>query len=93
MLRVASQYPELSLADALERTGAAGYISYLPRPNAERLPLVQGDADTFGDIIGLLGEYEGMSRKSQVHRVRSADQVSKVFSIDRKASPRTWAPS
>ncbi|OAQ78492.1 C6 finger domain-containingprotein [Purpureocillium lilacinum] len=36
--------------------GAAGYINYLPKPNAERLPLVQGDADTFGDIIGLIGD-------------------------------------
>ncbi|KAF5631340.1 uncharacterized protein FTJAE_7902 [Fusarium tjaetaba] len=38
--------------------GVPGYIHYLPRSNASHLSLVQGDADTFADIIGLIGEYE-----------------------------------
>lgn len=37
----------------------APYINYVPRANAERLNLIQGDTDTFADIIGLIGEYEG----------------------------------
>ncbi|KAJ3475660.1 hypothetical protein NLG97_g9383 [Lecanicillium saksenae] len=37
-----------------------GYINFLPRPNAERLALIQGDGDTFGDILNLLADYEGM---------------------------------
>lgn len=40
--------------------GDAGFINYLPRTNAEPLDLLQGDTDTFGDIVGLIGEYEGM---------------------------------
>ncbi|KAF5233129.1 hypothetical protein FANTH_12659 [Fusarium anthophilum] len=40
--------------------GVPGYIHYLPRSNASHLSLVQGDADTFADIIGLIGEYENV---------------------------------
>ncbi|KAJ4147412.1 hypothetical protein LMH87_001933 [Akanthomyces muscarius] len=38
----------------------AGYINFLPRPNAERLALIQGDGDTFADILTLLADYEGV---------------------------------
>ncbi|SCN79818.1 uncharacterized protein FFB20_06002 [Fusarium fujikuroi] len=40
--------------------GVPGYIHYRPRSNASHLSLVQGDADTFADIIGLIGEYENV---------------------------------
>lgn len=40
--------------------GVPGYIHYLPRSSASHLSLVQGDADTFADIIGLIGEYENV---------------------------------
>ncbi|KAF4943792.1 hypothetical protein FGADI_13168 [Fusarium gaditjirri] len=40
--------------------GVPGYIHYLPRSNASHLSLVQGDAETFADIIGLIGEYENV---------------------------------
>ncbi|KAG7430642.1 hypothetical protein Forpi1262_v008551 [Fusarium oxysporum f. sp. raphani] len=40
--------------------GVPGHIHYLPRSNASHLSLVQGDADTFADIIGLIGEYENV---------------------------------
>ncbi|KAF4342536.1 hypothetical protein FBEOM_3512 [Fusarium beomiforme] len=40
--------------------GVPGYIHYLPRSNLSHLSLVQGDADTFADIIGLIGEYESV---------------------------------
>lgn len=38
--------------------GAPGYIHYLPRSTASHLNLIQGDSDTFADIIGLVAEYE-----------------------------------
>ncbi|KAF7546647.1 hypothetical protein G7Z17_g8286 [Cylindrodendrum hubeiense] len=38
--------------------GVPGYIHYLQRSNSSHLSLVQGDSDTFADIIGLIGEYE-----------------------------------
>ncbi|KAF5972488.1 hypothetical protein FCOIX_9326 [Fusarium coicis] len=40
--------------------GVPGFIHYLPRSNAPHLSLVQGDADTFADIVGLIGEYENV---------------------------------
>ncbi|KAF4969755.1 hypothetical protein FSARC_3098 [Fusarium sarcochroum] len=40
--------------------GAPGYIHYLSRSNASHLSLVQGDADTFGDIVGLISDYESV---------------------------------
>ncbi|KND92066.1 putative mitochondrial carrier [Tolypocladium ophioglossoides CBS 100239] len=56
--------------------GGAGYINYLPRTNAERLGLLHGDADTFADIIGLIGEYEGkLSPVPLLHDVHFADLV------------------
>lgn len=37
-----------------------GYINFLPRSNLDRLALIQGESDTFGDILGLIADYEGM---------------------------------
>ncbi|KAF4976760.1 hypothetical protein FZEAL_6617 [Fusarium zealandicum] len=45
-------------APASLQQGIPGYIHYLPRSNASHLSLVQGDSETFADIIGLIGEYE-----------------------------------
>ncbi|EFY85999.1 C6 finger domain protein, putative [Metarhizium acridum CQMa 102] len=36
------------------------YINYVPRANAERLSLIEGDHDTFSHIVSLIGEYEGV---------------------------------
>ncbi|KAM4061213.1 hypothetical protein HRG_009907 [Hirsutella rhossiliensis] len=41
--------------------GGAGFINYLPRTSAERLGLLQGDADTFSDIIGVLERHESLA--------------------------------
>ncbi|PHH71505.1 hypothetical protein CDD82_6481 [Ophiocordyceps australis] len=48
-------------------SGGAGFINYLPRASGdyERLALLQGDADTFADIIGLIGEYEGVLERHE----------------------------
>ena len=35
-------------------------INYLVRSRTERLRLIEGDVDTFGDVIGSLDDYEGM---------------------------------
>jgi hypothetical protein len=40
-------------------SGPSGTINYLLKPNAERLPLIAGDGDTFTDILELMTEYEG----------------------------------
>lgn len=38
---------------------STGHINYLSKSNNDRLGLLQGDGDTFTDIINLLGDYEG----------------------------------
>lgn len=38
--------------------GASGFINYLPSSSGSPLGLIHGDVDTFGEIIGLIGEYE-----------------------------------
>ncbi|KJZ71305.1 hypothetical protein HIM_09315 [Hirsutella minnesotensis 3608] len=43
---------------ATNHQGGAGYINYLPRADSKRLGLLQGDADTFADIVGLIGVLE-----------------------------------
>lgn len=48
-------------SDADSMLGAVGYIDYLPR-SAERLPLLYGDAESFSDLLSLLGDYEGRPR-------------------------------
>ncbi|KAH6887924.1 hypothetical protein B0T10DRAFT_529718 [Thelonectria olida] len=35
-------------------------VHYLPRSRCSQLRLIQGDDDTFSDIIGLIGEYESV---------------------------------
>jgi hypothetical protein len=40
--------------------GPSGTINYLLRPDAERLPLIAGDNDTFSELLDLMSEYEGM---------------------------------
>ncbi|KAH7309131.1 hypothetical protein B0I35DRAFT_93944 [Stachybotrys elegans] len=40
-------------------SGSAGVLQYFPRPNLERLGLIEGEADTFADILNLMNEYEG----------------------------------
>ncbi|KID95912.1 hypothetical protein MAJ_08130, partial [Metarhizium majus ARSEF 297] len=39
---------------------AGPYINYVPRANAERLSLIEGDHDTFSHIVSLIGDYEGV---------------------------------
>ncbi|KAI8649751.1 hypothetical protein NCS55_01437800 [Fusarium keratoplasticum] len=46
------------LTPASLQQGIPGYIHYLPRSNTSHLSLIQGDGDTFADILGLITEYE-----------------------------------
>lgn len=39
---------------------AAAQINYLVKARSDRLKLVEGDSETFGDVLGVLDEYEGM---------------------------------
>jgi len=36
-------------------------INYLTKSLAVKLKLIQGDADTFSDVLGLINDYEGKS--------------------------------
>jgi hypothetical protein len=35
-------------------------INYLVKARSERLRLIEGDAETFGDVLGMVDDYEGM---------------------------------
>jgi hypothetical protein len=39
--------------------GISGQINYLPRSTNGKLKLIQADADTFAEVLGLVSEYEG----------------------------------
>lgn len=39
---------------------AAAQINYLVRARSDRLKLIKGDSETFGDILSMIDEYEGM---------------------------------
>lgn len=47
------------------RNGAHGnnisQINYLVKSKPERLRLIEGDSESFGDILGLIDDYEGRS--------------------------------
>lgn len=40
--------------------GNVTQINYLMRAKAERLRLIEGDSETFGDVLGMIDDYEGM---------------------------------
>ncbi len=40
--------------------GGVTQINYLTRAKNERLGLIEGDGETFGDVLGLIDDYEGM---------------------------------
>ena len=42
--------------------GNVPQINYLVKAKAERLRLIEGDSETFGDVLGMIDDYEGMSR-------------------------------
>jgi hypothetical protein len=41
-------------------TGNVTQINYLVRAKAERLRLIEGDGEAFGDVLGMIDDYEGM---------------------------------
>ena len=36
-------------------------INYLAKARAEKLRLIEGDSESFGDILGMIDDYEGVS--------------------------------
>ncbi|KAK6582800.1 hypothetical protein PZA11_005208 [Diplocarpon coronariae] len=40
-------------------------VSYLRRAKAERLRLIEGDSETFGDVLGMIDEYEGVLQRHE----------------------------
>jgi len=43
--------------------GNVTQINYLVRAKAERLRLIEGDGETFGDVLGMIDDYEGTWEK------------------------------
>lgn len=45
------------------RVGGGGHpvtqINYLVRARGERLRLIEGDAESFGEVLGMIDDYEG----------------------------------
>ncbi|KAJ8066719.1 hypothetical protein OCU04_004112 [Sclerotinia nivalis] len=44
---------------------AAAQINYLVKARSDRLKLVEGDSETFGDVLGMLDEYEGVLQRRE----------------------------
>jgi hypothetical protein len=44
--------------------GAGGMINYLVKSKSEKLKLIEGDTESFSDILGLIDDYEGTSKYS-----------------------------
>lgn len=42
------------------QSGNGAHINYLARSNSARLKLIQGDGEVFSDVLGLIGDYEGV---------------------------------
>jgi hypothetical protein len=40
--------------------GNVPQINYLVKAKSERLRLIEGDSETFGDVLGMIDDYEGM---------------------------------
>ena len=40
--------------------GMVTQINYLVKARKEKLGLIEGDADTFSDVLGMLDDYEGL---------------------------------
>lgn len=36
-------------------------INYVMKAKAEKLRLIEGDSETFGDILGMIDDYEGIT--------------------------------
>jgi len=52
-------------------SGAVTQINYLvPSKNKQLLKLIEGDSETFADVLGMLDDYEGIFLSSRVSRSR-----------------------
>ncbi len=47
-------------AGGAKGTGNLAQINYLVRAEGDRLRLIEGDNETFGDVLGMIDDYEGM---------------------------------
>lgn len=45
--------------------GGVTQISYLMRAKAERLKLIEGDSETFSDVLGMIDDYEGVLQRHE----------------------------
>ncbi|KAB8294704.1 hypothetical protein EYC80_006666 [Monilinia laxa] len=44
---------------------AAAQINYLVKARSDRLKLIEGDSETFGDVLGMIDEYEGVLNRRE----------------------------
>ncbi|WYZ45512.1 hypothetical protein EsH8_VIII_000828 [Colletotrichum jinshuiense] len=47
------------------QSGNSSIINYLSKANAGKLRLIQGEPDTFSDVLGLLNQYEGVLNRHE----------------------------
>ncbi|KAN0119199.1 hypothetical protein V8E51_001407 [Hyaloscypha variabilis] len=52
-------------AAAPKGVGNVTQINYLVRAKTERLRLIEGDGETFGDVLGMIDDYEGVLQRHE----------------------------
>ena len=72
-------------------------INFLSKAHPTKLKLIQGDPDTFSDVLTLINEYEGEFRPRPRPVIPDnhtlIDQRAKASLLDMKAWLRTWVQS
>ena len=61
-------------AGGAKGTGNLAQINYLVKAKGDRLRLIEGDNETFGDVLGMIDDYEGMFG----HGIRSLEEVASL---------------
>ena len=51
--------PESAPHSSIHPSGNVTSINYLVRARSEKLKLIEGDSETFSDVLGMIDDYEG----------------------------------
>ncbi len=62
---------------AATNPGNVTQINYLVRARNERLRLIEGDGETFGDVLGMIDDYEGTFSAPRAGVVTGSERVRK----------------
>ncbi|KAJ5054801.1 uncharacterized protein L3040_001065 [Drepanopeziza brunnea f. sp. 'multigermtubi'] len=49
----------------MQHAGVGPPINYLSKAKPERLRLIEGDSETFGDVLGMIDDYEGVLQRQE----------------------------